>query len=117
MGKKVGTVTITAKTASGRIATATVKITADTSNTIPATGIKLSAKSATIKVGGTYRLTALVEPTNATNRVIDWSSSDTNIAAVTGGIVTGKKAGIVTITAKTHNGKTATAKITVYDRP
>lgn len=112
-GKKAGTVTITAKTLSGKTAKATVKVIASPSNSIPATGIKLSAKSATIKVGGTYRLTALVEPSNATNRVVTWSSSNTGVATVVGGVVTGKKAGTVTITAKTHNGKTATAKITV----
>ena len=115
-GKKAGKVIITAKSVSGKTATATVTVTASTSGTIPATGIKLNAKSASIKVGGTYRLTALVEPTNATNRVVTWTSSNTSIATVIGGTVTGKKAGTVTITAKTHNGKTATAKITVISK-
>ena len=106
-GKKAGTVTITAKTNNGKTATCTVTVIVEVSS------ISLNKASDTIKVGGTTQLTATISPSNATNKSVTWTSSDSTIAVVTNGLVTGKKAGTVTITAKTNNGKTATCTVTV----
>ena len=75
--------------------------------------INLNSGSATIEAGTTKSLTATILPTNSTNKTIIWSTSDAYIATVSGGTVTGKKAGTVTITAKTTNGLTANAQIKV----
>ena len=55
-----------------------------------------------------YTLTATVSPSNATDKSITWTSSNTSVATVSSGKVTIKAAGTATITAKTVNGKTAT---------
>ena len=96
----------------GKEVSATLTVTPATT-TISATGIKLNSSAITIKVGSSYRLTATVSPSNVTDNTVTWSSSNTNIATVTGGTVTGKKIGKATITAKTHNGIAATATVTV----
>lgn len=58
--------------------------------------ITLSKSTATIAVEGTTSLTATVVPAGST---VTWSSSDTSIATVSSGTVTGVKAGTATITA------------------
>jgi uncharacterized protein YjdB/GH25 family lysozyme M1 (1,4-beta-N-acetylmuramidase) len=83
---------------------------------VEATGITLNKSSASIVVGATTTLTATVTPTNAVDKTVTWSSSDKTIAKVSSsGVVTGVKAGTVTITAKTANGKKTTCKITVKE--
>lgn len=68
--------------------------------------LSLSASNATIYVNNVYLINA------TSNATVSWSSSDTSIATVSGGLVTAKSSGTVTITAKTSK-KTATCKITV----
>ena len=46
---------------------------------------------------------------------VTWSSSNKNVATVSGGKVTAKGAGTATITATTANGKKATCKVTVIN--
>lgn len=58
--------------------------------------ITLSKSTATIAIEGTTSLTATVVPAGST---VTWSSSDTSIATVSSGTVTGVKAGTATITA------------------
>ncbi len=65
----------------------------------------------------TTKLTASVAPSNATNKAVTWSSSNSNIAKVNSdtGLVTGVDAGVATITAtaKDGSGKKATFNVTV----
>lgn len=75
--------------------------------------ISLSANSATINTKGTLQLEAIVTDTKST---ITWSSSDSGIAKVVDGLVTGVKKGTAIITAQqTINGvvKKAICEITV----
>lgn len=108
--KKAGTVTITAKSIDGKTASCTVIV---NNKYVAVTDIKLNTSRAAIRVGETVTLVATISPSDATDKTVTWYSSDNNIATVENGVVTGKKAGTVTITAKSSNGKTATSKVTV----
>ena len=74
---------------------------------------KLSLKS-----GSSVQLTATVNPSNATDRKVTWTSSDSSVANVMGtGVVTaGNKAGTATIKA-TAGGKSASVQVTVTGVP
>lgn len=62
----------------------------------------------------TFQLIAQVQPYNALDKSIEWSSADTTIATVDdNGIVHPKKSGVTTITATTGNGIKATCKVYV----
>ena len=74
------------------------------STTIPITGVSLNKTSATLTVGGTETLIATVTPSNATNKAVTWTSSNTSVATVSNGVITAKKAGAAVITATTTDG-------------
>lgn len=84
----------------------------DTEDPIAVEGITLDKTTATVKEGATVTLTATVTPGNATDKTVTWSTSNEAIATVSGGVVTGVKAGEVTITAKAGD-KSATCTVTV----
>ena len=73
--------------------------------------LSVNPTSGTLYVDGTVKITV---KTNASGKVT-WKSSNTGVATVANGVVTGKKAGTATITASI-SGKTATYKVTVKDR-
>lgn len=108
--KGAGTATITGTAASGVTVTLVVTVSDDV---IEVTAVTLDKNEATIKVGKSLQLTATIEPSGATDQKLEWTSSDSDIAIVTDGRVTGVAPGKVTITVKTTNGKTATCTITV----
>jgi len=80
---------------------------------IPVSSIKISKVSMNMVIGETFTLTASISPSNATNKTITWTSSNSSIASVSGGKVTAKSPGTTTITAKSSNGKTATCTVKV----
>lgn len=82
---------------------------------VQVTGVTITPEAATIRLGIVKQLAAAVEPANATNQEIRWSSSDTTIATVSPvGLVKGMKQGTATITVTTLDGdKTATCDVTV----
>ncbi len=79
--------------------------------------IELSPNAAELEVGKTLQLNKAINPNNATNKAVSWSSSDTDIAVVDGnGKVSGVSEGNAVITVVTQDGdKTATASITVLE--
>lgn len=83
--------------------------------TVPVTSVALDKTTATIKVGETVTLKATITPAEATNKNVNWSSSNPAVATVDGnGVVTGKAAGTATITVTTVDGNhTATCVVTV----
>lgn len=82
--------------------------------TYPVTGVSLSSSSLAMEIGDTKTLTAIVVPSNATNKSVSWSSSNSAVASVSNGVITAKSAGSATITVKTADGsKTATCNVTV----
>lgn len=108
--KAAGTATITATAASGITAACEITV---SDELIEVTAVTLDRTKATVKVGKSLQLTATIEPSGATDQKLEWTSSDSDIAIVTDGRVTGVAPGDVTITVKTTNGKTATCTITV----
>ena len=81
---------------------------------IEPTGVTLNQTSIELRQGAIYGLTATVQPTNAYNKNVTWSSSNDNIARVQGGVVTGVSAGTAQITATTNKGnKSATCTVDV----
>ena len=112
-GKSEGTATITAKTNNGKVASCMVKV----MRIVMATSITLLDNNITIDVGMSYYLQVMFTPLNPTNQNITWNSSNTSVATVINGSVTGKSEGKTTITARTDNGKTASCIVTVKNVP
>ena len=109
---KAGTATITVTTEDGN-KTATCKVTVK-AKTYPVESVTLDKTEAELTEGEQTTLTATVNPSNATNKNVTWSSSDNAVATVDNGKVTAVKAGTATITVTTEDGnKTATCKVTV----
>ena len=81
---------------------------------IQPTSVKLNATSKTIQKGKTYTLVATIIPTNATNKKVTYTTSNSKVATVTSnGTVKAVNYGTAVITVKTSNKKTATCKVTV----
>ena len=113
VGNKNGTATIVVKTADGgHTASATVKV-----SKIRVSGVKVSSSSITLKYGASKKVSATVSPTNAADKSVTWTSSDTSLVTVdsSGNIkAVGNKNGTATVTVKTKDGGyTATIKVTV----
>ena len=104
-----GTTVITAKTVNGLTSNCTVTV-----NPIAVTGVSLNKTSLSFTgTGSSQTLTATVSPSNATNKTLTWSSSNTSVATVSNGVVKAVGFGTATITAKSNNGKTASCSVTV----
>ena len=105
---KEGVATITAE-AGGKKATCEVKV---SKKVVPVTGITLNHRTLNLVEGETATLTAKVEPEDATDKTVTWSSSDEKIATVVDGVVTAVAEGSITVTAEA-GGKTATCEVKV----
>ena len=99
-GIKEGSVIITA-TVNGVQGTCSVTV---VENRTPVTGIKLSTTSLTLGKSATATITATVEPADAANKSVSWSTSDATVAIVENGVVTGVNGGECDITATTADG-------------
>lgn len=66
---------------------------------IPVTSLGLDRQEATVQVGATLTIVPVIDPLDATNSNVTWTSSNSDIATVTDGIVTGVALGKATITA------------------
>ena len=87
-----GRIRATANDGSGRYGEVTIQVAQ-----LP-TSVSVSGHS-TVVAGRSVNLTANVQPNNANNKKVTWSSSNNNVATVSaGGRVTGVRAGTVTIT-------------------
>lgn len=99
----VGTATITATTTDGSYtATSTVTVSAPIVNV---TGVKLDQETLDLTAGeADALLKATIEPANATDTDVIWSSSDETVATVVDGVVTPVGEGIAIITVTTKDG-------------
>lgn len=108
----LGTATITATAADGSGIFDTVALTSIT----PVTGIDVSPSYVTVIEGQSALVKATITPGNATIKDIDWSSSNPGVAVVDyNGEITGVKAGICYVYAKSTDGNNivGTVKVTV----
>ena len=76
------------------------------SQTVKVTSVSLNKTSAEIYLNNNtgFSVSATVSPSNATNKNITWSSSNSNIASVNNGYITAHNPGTATITVKTVDG-------------
>ena len=109
---KAGTTTITVTTEDGnKTATCDVMVNAKV------TSVSLDKTEVELTEGDTHILTATINPDNATNKNVIWSSSNASVATVSNGKVTAVKAGTATITVTTEDGgKTATCRVMVNEK-
>ena len=84
--------------------------------TVAVTSVAISSSTLNLDKGKTAALTATVSPSNATDKKITWTSSNTSVAKVSSsGVVTGVSAGTATIKATSTNGISAKCTVTVKD--
>jgi uncharacterized protein YjdB len=83
--------------------------------TVPVTGVTLNPTEVTLRVGQRFQAAATVNPFNASNREVRWSSNNTRVATVDEhGNITAVGAGSARITVTTvDGGRTATIRVTV----
>lgn len=113
--KKTGTARVLATTVEKKL-TASCIVTV-VAQIVPVTSVSLNNTVLSIKQGKTATLTASVYPSNATNKYVSWSSSNTNVATISNsGVITAVNQGSSTITVTTNDGhKTATCVVTVTE--
>ena len=93
----------------------------NTPQPVPVSSVSISGSGVSdgklsLKLGASVQLTATVTPSNATDKTVSWTSSNSSVAKVSDGKITAVKAGTATITA-TAGGKTASVVVAVADNP
>ena len=109
--KKEGTVTVTVSVG-GFTDSVTLKVTPAVDNVW---SVEIKEGDVGVEIGKSRTLTADVQPSNAKDRTVKWSSSDEGIVKVDGsGKITGVSLGTAEITVTTNDGGfTATVKVSV----
>ncbi|HIW24598.1 MAG TPA: Ig-like domain-containing protein [Firmicutes bacterium] len=113
LGMSAGNAVITVTTKDGS-KTATCNVTVITPD-VSVESVGLNTNSLRLSIGEPGQLTAIVNPSNATNKEVTWSSLDPSVATVDDtGKVLGMSAGNAVITVTTKDGsKTATCDVEV----
>ena len=91
----------------------------DEDDDVPVTGVTISGEpTEPLTVGQNHTLSATVQPADASNKRVTWSSSDEEVVTVSSGLLTAVGGGTATITVTTADGgKTDTCEITVTSIP
>lgn len=88
---------------------------AESAENVPVIGISLDQSSITVEEGSSQNITAILDPDNATNKNVVWSSSNESVATVNDGVVSGISSGTADVTATTEDGlHSASCKVSVY---
>ena len=86
--------------------------------TKPVKKITFGGKSVTVNVGREVGISMNVEPFDATDKSVEWTSSNPSVATVDyKGNVKGKNAGVCIVTVSTKDGSNLSKNITVYVEP
>lgn len=108
--KSVGTAMVNVKTQTGALSAYCI-----VNVIVPVSDIVLSETELDLYEGDSKTIVATIIPDVASNQKVIWESSDSGIATVLEGKVTGLNAGDATITAITENGKkSAVCKVSVH---
>lgn len=107
--KSAGKATITATAADGSGVSGTYQVIvtkkADEPKPVKVTKITLTGTISKLAAGKKTTLKATVQPSNAENKKVNWKTSNSKVAVVSGnGVVTAKGAGTATITAAAADG-------------
>ena len=87
---------------------------------VKVTGVTTSTANLTLEIGGTGKMTATVSPSNADNKAVTFSSSNTAVATVdqSGNIVAkGSGTAYITATSKENSKMSASIVVTVKEKP
>lgn len=82
---------------------------------IPTQKISLEKQDVILKVDESEKVNVGIKPSIGTEGAITWSSSNSNVAAVTNGMINGAGKGLAVITATTADGKKDSLKASIYD--
>ena len=88
-------------------------LTVTVSNTVPVSSVTLNRSSLSLEEGQSTSLSATVCPDNASNKNLNWTSSNNGVATVSGGVVTAIAKGTARITATAADGSGKSASCTV----
>ena len=109
-GLKRGSASITATAADGSHATGTVTINV----TQPVTSLAFTTSEVQVVAGRSVVTKVSVQPSDASEKTVTWSSSDDSVATVRGnGQVVGVRAGVCTLTATSTSNPDVSASVTV----
>ena len=86
-------------------------------NNRPVAELTLSTSSLSLNEGKSAVVTARIRPTDAANKTLRWTSSNTKAATVSGGTIKGVKAGSAVITCSTTDGSGISASVSVSVTP
>ena len=112
---RAGKAVIVVSTEDGGL-TANCQVTVN-SKAVRVESVNLDRKDLALTEGESTTLTAVVFPSNATDRNVRWSSSDATVASVVNGKVTALKAGSTIVTVTTEDGgRTASCRVTVKSK-
>lgn len=105
-GVREGTATITVKAKGTNDGTEITDTCTVIVRAIPVSNVTIDKSSASIQKGKTQQLQATITPSNATNKNLTWTSSNTSVATVDqNGLVRGVGVGTATITVTTEDGR------------
>lgn len=96
---QIGSARITVETEDGEMS-----VSCDITVVVPVTGVSLNKTSIVMEDGASEVITAMIAPSNASNKKVNWSSSDISVVNVTNGIVTSVNPGHAIVTAITEDG-------------
>lgn len=85
----------------------------------PVAELKVSSNSVSIEEGKSTSVTTKIRPNDAANKKLSWKSSNTAIATVSNGTISGKKPGSCQVTVSTTDGSgiSKTIAVTVTKKP
>lgn len=110
---KPGDAVVTVSTVNGLTATCSFTVTAAV---VDPTGVTLNKHSVDLEFGSSEKLTAKVDPSDATDKSVTWSVIEGDAVTVINGLVTGVKQGSAKVQVSTINGKTDVCDFTVGAR-